>query len=367
MVSSIIASIAFGLATIGLLYGAWHFSTAIGAYRRERRNKNSNSDKKLRKQYETEKKSDRYEGLFGKFTLPYIHRMFHHYVMDYVFGTTCAWFALYYIVQYTGILFLTRQSDLLAVNPFRWWFLQPVGAIVTGALSGMFINHYLLDLGAVGALNVGGRILLGVAILLPVNSTSFWVLYAVSAASALLGLLFLWGRESARSSRTMAVGYYFFINLAYYLLFLASYEVEGWLSKDWTLSLFPILDGLAILVPAIVVMTDWFYRNYGVPLFPLFLYDAYAVSHWWKTHTSSELHYLWPSKALIGVPNKHEHKHHHHGKSSVTASKTTTDTKVLITSDCNLCGYTQEYKPKVEDESVKEEEETGNGSDSSDE
>ena len=367
MVSSIIAAIAFGLVALWLLYKSWSFSTAIGAYRRERRSGHNNKeDKKMRKnrkKYEKKDKQEPPEGIFSKMTFAYIHRLFHNYVLAYMFGITCAGFALYYVVQYTGILFLTRASDGLDVNPFRWWFLQPVGAIVTGAMAGMLISLYMLDLGIVAALNIGGRVLLGVAILLPVNTTSFWVVYGVSAASALIAALFLWGRESARTSRSMAVGYYLIINLGYYLLFLASYEVEAWLSVEWTLALFPVLDGLAIIIPAILVMTDWFYNNYGVPVLPLFIYEAYAVGHWWRGQTSSELHYLWPEKMLMDIPNKHDHKHHRK-----TLVARTTDTKIAYTSNCKLCGHTEECKTKTaEEESGKKEGESSSGSESSSE
>jgi len=358
---SIIASAVFTAGALVLLYKAWRFMTKFGRYRRYvSKGATTKMEKKLLKEYETSEKASKLpsdaRSEFFKHSIKTIHRAFHGYMVAYVFSIIFLVFAVYYIVAFTHVLRLERVSDGKEVNPFRWWFIQPIISVVSACLAGSFLNHYVMDLGVVGFLSWLGAILLGVTILLPVNSAAFWLIYSVSGFLTLIALAFLWGRETWRSSRHVAVLYYLLVNALYYLMFLASYETEGWFTRVATDIVLPILDVVVLCVPVIVLMTDWFASKYGVPLLPRALYEAYGIGHWWNMHTSSELHYIWPSNVLMVVPDKNNHRHHHGNGSTKDGKETKAggEPSNKLLSQCDLCGhcatYKQEYPKKKNDD-----------------
>jgi hypothetical protein len=232
-------------------------------------------------------------------------------------------------------------------------------------MGAMFINHFLLDMALVSGLAGGGRILLGVAVLLAVGSSRFWIIFAVAAALNLIALILLWLRQTKRSSRFAALLIVSIATVLYFLLFLASFEVFAWFSKDISILLYAILDVLTVVVVGLILLTEWYTREYGVPTFPRLIYDAYGLGHYWLHIMSDELHALWPGTMLMSNAN-HEmaSKHHGHIQQQQLMSQKQVPSAMTIYSQCAVCGAVEDVKPDKSEKDSESVVSTGSGEES---
>lgn len=220
-------------------------------------------------------------------------RNFHRSVAAVFATTVCLALALYHMGVASEAVFVVRTSDAKVVNPWRYWFALALASSISYAYVSFAFQHRTLTALLISVHGALANLLLGVAVLHVVGSWPFWA-YVVgyALATAVAAYLIYWHDNKHVAAQNgivagLASVYIPVSGVVTLVLFLGSYAVFGWFSFTTSLILDIVADVLLFAIPAILLLSEAYYRRRWA-LYPRALYSDYGLDEYWLLEAHHE-------------------------------------------------------------------------------